>query len=39
MLGNCGVPALAAEVSGRMDEVRAAMPRIRALMQQAQLPV
>jgi hypothetical protein len=39
MLGNCGVPALAAEVAGRMDEVHAAMPEVRALMLRAQEPV
>jgi hypothetical protein len=39
MLGNCGVPALAAAVAGRMDEVHAAMPEIRALMLRAQTPV
>ena len=32
MLGNCNVPALADEVKGRMDEVLAAMPEVRALM-------
>jgi hypothetical protein len=39
MLGNCGVPALAAEVAGRMDEVLAAMTEVRALMLRAQQPV
>jgi hypothetical protein len=39
MLGNCGVPALAVEVQGRMDEVHAAMKEVRALMLRAQEPV
>jgi hypothetical protein len=39
MLGNCGVPALAVEVQGRMDEVHAAMKEVRALMLRAQQPV
>ena len=39
MLGNCGVPALADEVKGRMDEVLAAMTEVRALMLRAQEPV
>ena len=39
MLGNCGVPALADEVKGRMDEVHAAMTEVRALMLRAQEPV
>ena len=38
MLGNCGVPALADEVKGRMDDVLAAMPEVRALMLRAQQP-
>ena len=36
---NCGVPALADEVKGRMDEVHAAMTEVRALMLRAQEPV
>jgi hypothetical protein len=39
MLGNCGVPALADEVKGRMDEVLSAMTEVRALMLRAQEPV
>jgi hypothetical protein len=39
MLGNCGVPALADEVKGRMGDVLAAMPEVRALMERAQQPV
>jgi hypothetical protein len=39
MLGNCGVPALAVEVQGRMDEVHAAMQEVRALMLRARQPV
>jgi hypothetical protein len=39
MLGNCNVPALADEVKGRMEEVHAAMPEVRALMLRAQQPV
>jgi hypothetical protein len=39
MLANCGVPALADEVKGRMDDVLAAMPEVRALMEQARQPV
>ena len=39
MLGNCGVPALAVEVQGRMGEVHAAMKEVRALMLKAQEPV
>ena len=38
MLGNCGVPALAVEVQGRMDEVHNAMTEVRALMLRAQQP-
>ena len=39
MLGNCGVPALADEVKGRMTEVLAAMDEVRGLMLRAQQPV
>jgi hypothetical protein len=39
MLGNCGVPALADEVKGRMGEVQHAMTEVRALMLRAQQPV
>src|SRR3954454_14603959 len=39
MLGNCGVPALADEVKGRMGEVLDAMTEVRALMRRAQEPV
>jgi hypothetical protein len=39
MLLNCGVPALADEVQGCMDDVLAAMPEVRALMLKAQQPV
>jgi hypothetical protein len=39
MLSNCGVPALADEVKGRMGEVLAAMAEVRALMLRAQEPV
>ena len=38
MLGNCGVPALADEVKGRMGEVLDAMTEVRALMLRAQEP-
>ena len=39
MLSNCGVPALADEVKGRIGEVLAAMAEVRALMLRAQEPV
>jgi hypothetical protein len=38
MLGNCGVPALADDVKGRLDDVAAALPEVRALMEQARQP-
>lgn len=39
MLRRCGVPELADEVAARRDEVRAAIPEVRALMRRAGAPV